>query len=130
MWRPDRLSDSFHGRDLFAPVAAKLATGKVVEGCPLMPQELVGYDSPLDNRKIIYIDHYGNAMTGINADDLAHDQVLSVNGTALRYARTFSEVPAGHAFWYTNSMGMVEFAVNCASAAKLLKLNVGMPVEL
>jgi S-adenosylmethionine hydrolase len=129
-WRPDRLSDTFHGRDLFAPVAAKLATGKVVEGTPLTPQELVGYDLPLDSQQIIYIDHYGNAMTGINAKDIPRDIVLNINGSALRYARTFSEVPAGQAFWYINSMGMVEFAVNCGSAANLLNINLGMPVEL
>ncbi|MCU7920380.1 MAG: SAM-dependent chlorinase/fluorinase [Candidatus Thiodiazotropha sp. (ex Epidulcina cf. delphinae)] len=129
-WRPHRLSETFHGRDLFAPVAAKLATGKEVEGSPLKLQEMVGYDSPLDDNRIIYIDNYGNAITGINAEAIRNDKVFFVNGTALHYARTFSEVPAGQAFWHRNSMGLVEFAVNRGSVARLLNLDLGMPVEL
>ncbi|MCU7936754.1 MAG: SAM-dependent chlorinase/fluorinase [Candidatus Thiodiazotropha sp. (ex Dulcina madagascariensis)] len=129
-WRPHRLSETFHGRDLFAPVAAKLATGKEVEGSPLKLQEMVGYDSPLDDNRIIYIDNYGNAITGINAEAIRNDKVFFVNGTALHYARTFSEVPVGQAFWHRNSMGLVEFAVNRGSVARLLNLDLGMPVEL
>jgi S-adenosylmethionine hydrolase len=129
-WSPHRLSNTFHGRDLFAPAAAKLATGKEVAGSPLLPHEMVGYDSIPDSKRIIYIDSYGNAMTGISAEDARADKVFSVKGATLHYARTFSEVPAGQAFWYHNSMGIVEFAVNCGSAATLLNLELGMPVDL
>ncbi|MCU7929114.1 MAG: SAM-dependent chlorinase/fluorinase [Candidatus Thiodiazotropha sp. (ex Dulcina madagascariensis)] len=129
-WRPHRLSETFHGRDLFAPVAAKLATGKEVEGSPLKLQEMAGYDSPLDDKRIIYIDNYGNAITGINAEAIRNDKVFFVNDTAVHYARTFSEVSAGQAFWHRNSMGLVEFAVNRGSVARLLNLDLGMPVEL
>jgi S-adenosylmethionine hydrolase len=128
-WRTHRLSETFHGRDLFAPVAAKLALGKKVEGTPFKPDEMVGYDSQLDENRIIYIDNYGNAMTGIDAEAIDKDATFSINGTVLYYARTFSEVPAGQPFWYSNSMGMVEFAVNCGSAASLLNLDLGTPVE-
>ena len=127
-WRPQRLSDTFHGRDLFAPVAAMLATGKEVKGSPLLPQEMIDYDSLPEESRIIYIDNYGNAITGINAQDTSLNHVFYVNGTTLNYARTFSEVPSGQAFWYSNSLGMVEFAVNCGSAASLLNLHLGMKV--
>ncbi len=129
-WRPQRLSDSFHGRDLFAPVAARLAMGEEVAGLPLEPRELVGYDPPTDNRRIIYIDSYGNAMTGIDGEDVGDDRFFSVNGTKLRYARTFSEVAKGRAFWYRNANGLVEFAVNCGSASRQLGLEPGMKVRL
>ncbi|MEW8508131.1 MAG: SAM-dependent chlorinase/fluorinase [Candidatus Thiodiazotropha sp.] len=129
-WRPPHLSNSFHGRDLFAPVAANLAVGKEVAGTPLMPQELVGYDTPFDNKRIIYIDNYGNAMTAIKAEDVADDMTFSINGTLLGYARTFSEVAAGEPFWYRNSIGLVEFAVNRGNASRLLDLEPGMPVQL
>jgi S-adenosylmethionine hydrolase len=128
-WRPEQLSETFHGRDIFAPVAAKLASGKQVQGTPLLPQDLVAYDSILDFKRIIYIDNYGNAMTAINAADVERNKDLFVNGTTLHYARTFSEVPIGHAFWYCNSLGVIEIAVNCGSAVTQLNLELGMSVE-
>lgn len=128
-WRPDQLSATFHGRDLFAPVAARLANGKKVEGTPIMPQELEGYDLPIDDKRIVYIDHYGNALTGIDANKVDQDEVFSLNGVTVHYARTFSEADSGQPFWYGNSMGMVEFAVNQGSAADLLNLELGMRVE-
>jgi S-adenosylmethionine hydrolase len=129
-WRPLRLSETFHGRDLFAPVAAKLATGKEVEGSPLTAQEMVGFDSSFDDNRIIYIDHYGNAMTGINAGAISDDTIFSVNGIELHYARTFSVVPAGQAFWYRNSIELVEIAVNRGSAVRSLGLESGTQVSL
>ena len=129
-WRPQRLSSTFHGRDLFAPVAAKLATGERVEGSRIAPQEMIGYGLPIQDNRIIYIDRYGNAMTAIDVADIGRDTVLSVNGSALHFARTFSEVPEGRPFWYGNSMGMVEIAVNRGSAASLLSLELGMPLHL
>ncbi|MES9993168.1 MAG: SAM-dependent chlorinase/fluorinase [Candidatus Thiodiazotropha sp.] len=129
-WRPPHLSNSFHGRDLFAPVAAGLATGKEISGIPIKPNDLVGYDSPIDKNRIIYQDNYGNAMTGIDAGTVGDDNILTVNGTALHHARTFSEVPAGQPFWYRNSIGLVEFAVNRGNASRLLNLEPGMPVRL
>jgi S-adenosylmethionine hydrolase len=127
-WRPERLSDTFHGRDLFAPVAARLARGEVVKGSPLKFEDMVGYDAAVDASRIIYIDNYGNAMSGIEAKTIGDDQRFSVNGTALHYARTFSEVHEGLPFWYRNSIGLVEFAVNRGSAKHLLGLELGMPV--
>ncbi|MBS40552.1 MAG: hypothetical protein CMM83_02330, partial [Rhodospirillales bacterium] len=66
-WRPDKLSTSFHGRDLFAPIAAKIATGKSFEWKTLALESLAGIDWPDDLNSIIYIDYYGNAMTGVRA---------------------------------------------------------------
>jgi S-adenosylmethionine hydrolase len=128
-WRPQRLSESFHGRDLFAPVAAKLATGQAVEGNPLEPQALVGFDAPFQGHRIIYIDHYGNAITSIEATAAKDDQSIEINGKALQYARTFDEVPRGQGFWYRNSMGLIEVAVNRGSAAEQLNLELGSPID-
>ena len=72
LWRPPQLSASFHGRDLFAPVAAKLAAqgglpdGWLAHGGGLK-LEFGGGDLP----EIIYIDHYGNAHTGLRARGMA-----------------------------------------------------------
>ena len=126
VWQPPQLSASFHGRDLFAPVAAKLAAqGGLPEGwlahSGRLEVEFGGDDLP----EIIYVDHYGNAHTGLRARGMARAASLVVGARRLAYARVFSEVAEGEAFWYENSQGLVEIAVNCGSAARLLGLKIG-----
>ncbi|HWP95063.1 MAG TPA: SAM-dependent chlorinase/fluorinase [Gammaproteobacteria bacterium] len=129
LWRPARLSGSFHGRDLFAPVAARLALGEAPAaiGCRPCAIELKDVGGLPE---VIYIDGYGNAMTGIPATTLADDARLEVAGHVLRYARVFEAAAPGTAFWYRNSCGLVEIAVNRGSAARALGLEVGMPVRI
>ncbi|BAE51139.1 SAM hydrolase/SAM-dependent halogenase family protein [Paramagnetospirillum magneticum] len=129
VWRPDILSPSFHGRDLFAPIAARLAAGLCPEdvGCRLVdvPRRP---DWPDDLAAIIYHDHYGNAWTGIRASVLGADVILRAGGRAFHRARTFSDVPPGDAFWYENSSGLAEFAVNGGVAAEIAALAIGSDV--
>jgi S-adenosylmethionine hydrolase len=124
-WRPDNLSASFHGRDLFARVAAMVCNGEPVPGEPLSPGEMVGADWPADLDRVIYIDHFGNAFTGIRASALDKEQLLQVNGHSVPWARTFCEVPVSTPFWYENSNGLVEIAVNQGRADRDLALDVG-----
>jgi len=63
-WKPERLSASFHGRDLFAPVAATLARGEAPPGRPREDGADRQKGWPDDLSEIVYIDHFGNAMTG------------------------------------------------------------------
>lgn len=127
-WAPERLSASFHGRDLFAPVAARLAAGRVPDGwlAPL-PGLSVDFGAG-DLAEIVYIDHYGNAMTGLRAGDAPRGALLALGERRLRYARVFSEAPDATPFWYGNSQGLVEVAMNRGSAARELGLEVGTPV--
>jgi hypothetical protein len=128
-WRPARLSASFHGRDLFAPVAAGLAQGRKVPG-EKVAFETVNPDTwPADLPEVIYVDAFGNAMTGIRAAGLPADATLRVSGEMLGRARTFSEVKVGEAFWYENANGLAEIAVNQGNASRKLGLEVGTPVE-
>ena len=106
-WRPERLSASFHGRDLFAPVAAMIAMAAPVPGQPIAVAP-VGRGG---DASVIYIDGFGNAMTGLVAADLPAGAVLRVGKERLSQAETFSAVPAGTAFWYVNSLGLAERAV-------------------
>jgi len=124
-WRPANLSASFHGRDLFAPVAARLALGQSLPGEPDDGRDKIGGDWPDELAEIIYIDHYGNAMTGFRAANLGPGARLTVGGTGLARAHTFSDVPEGAAFWYENTNGLAEIAVNGASAEKALGLSIG-----
>lgn len=125
-WRPAQLSDTFHGRDLFAPVAAALAVKR-------MPSRgLVAKRAPDvlldagDLPRVIYIDHYGNAMTGLRA--LPKSARLRVGRHKLSYARTFEAARPGEPFWYPNCIGLVEIAANRESAARKLRLRVGSRV--
>jgi S-adenosyl-L-methionine hydrolase (adenosine-forming) len=128
-WEPERLSSSFHGRDLFAPVAARLATGTLPpDWLARLPRLEVDFGAG-DLAEIIYVDRYGNAMTGIRAAGAPRDAKLVVNGRALGYAPVFSAAPENQAFWYENGQGLVEVAANRASAAEALGAGIGAPVR-
>lgn len=130
LWRPGTLSASFHGRDLFAPVAASVARGERPTHMPRSSEIGRLTDWPDDLPEIVYIDGYGNAMTGLRGDLLTKDARLAVSGRVLMRARTFSDVPAGDAFWYTNSNGLAEIAVNAGRAADALQLVIGSAVTV
>ena len=130
-WRPEGLSDSFHGRDLFCPLAAMLVEGRPPPlSVPLDTGAMLGSNWPEDLSKVIYADRYGNLITGIRASGLDKSKRLCAGGREIAYARTFCEVPPAQAFWYENSFGLVELAVNQGSACLALGLGFGDLVEL
>jgi S-adenosylmethionine hydrolase len=129
-WEPARLSASFHGRDLFAPVAAMLARGDKPPGVPFPDgwqdaADRPGTDWPGDLAEIIYCDRFGNAMTGLRAASCAPDTIFSLSGRLIRHARVFGEAAAGAVFWYENSIGLVEIALRDGSAAGTLGIGPG-----
>ncbi len=129
-WRPESLSASFHGRDLFAPVAAMIARGDDPPRSPIDEGLVRRPDWSDDLAEIVYVDHYGNALTGLRAARLPPDARLVTAGRALERARTFSDRPQGEAFWYENSNGLAEIAVNRGRADRDLGLAIGTPVEI
>jgi S-adenosylmethionine hydrolase len=146
VWRPERLAPSFHGRDLFAPVAARLARGaRLPDEPPLAPAdddgepplgtarplaELRRPDWPDELARVVYVDRFGNAMTGVRAASLDPAAMLGVGRHRLRHARTFSDVATGAAFWYANANGLVEIAVNQGRADAMLGIAVGARVSV
>ena len=124
-WEPPRMSATFHGRDLFAPVAAMLARGDAPPGDAIDPEHRLHKDWPDDLPEIVYIDRYGNAITGLRADALPADTAIEINGQHLEKSRTFGDVTVGDATWYENANGLVEIAVNRGNAAEHLGLEVG-----
>jgi S-adenosyl-L-methionine hydrolase (adenosine-forming) len=128
--RPPRLSASFHGRDLFAPAAAILARGEGPPGHARQDDAHRRPDWADELCEIVYIDHFGNAMTGLRGSVLAADRKLVVAGRVLERAGTFSERSEGAAFWYENSNGLVEIAVNRGRADRELGLEIGTPVKI
>lgn len=129
-WRPARLSASFHGRDLFAPVAARLAAGAQVATTPARSLSNIAADWPDDLAEIVYLDHYGNAMTGLRAAALGAETFIEVGGHHLARQRTFSDAAAGQAFWYENANGLVEISVNRGRADRDLGLALGSKVAV
>lgn len=126
-WRPADCSSSFHGRDIFAPVAARLASQQAGDG--LHPIERSLADWPADLARIVYFDHYGNAMTGIRFHPAWQGRTLSVKGSRIGPAETFCRVAKGELFWYRNSCGLIEIAANQDSAEHRLHLRFGDLVE-
>jgi len=123
-WRPKELSAPFHGRDLFAPVAAMLARGD--RKTPKLRKAALAVSFGADDLgEVIYVDHFGNLVTGQRAGNVPRDRGLVINGRAVRYARVFSDVKQGEVFWYENSLGLVELAANSASAQQVLGLKPG-----
>ncbi|MBK8016640.1 MAG: SAM-dependent chlorinase/fluorinase [Betaproteobacteria bacterium] len=133
VWRiadhPQGVSVSFHGRDVFAPMAAAVASGEFpnenVKQIPAPEVLLPGEDLA----EIIYLDHYGNAFTGLRGQDLPEARELCLVGMRIPHARVFGDAPPGKAFWYVNSLGLVEVAMPAANAATTLGLRVGQSVQ-
>lgn len=125
LWQPEGLSASFHGRDLFGPVAARLARGEAVESETRPVEEARRPHWPDELAEVIYLDTFGNAMTGVRARTVPLEAAITVNGRTLQRARTFSDLPEGTPFWYENSSGLIEFAVNQGDARSTLGIKVG-----
>jgi len=129
-WRitrmPERLSSTFHGRDLFAPTAAAIARddGLTLPGVPIDAPH--GRSAGDERSAIIYLDDFGNAMTGLRGS--AAGSVLVVDGVRLQRGQTFADAEPGKAVWLVNSLGLVEIAVNQGSAAAELGLEIGTAV--
>ena len=128
-WQPAELSDTFHGRDMFAPVAARVARG---DGIEMTKIDFVPDPSfPDDLAEVIYIDGFGNAMTGLRGQTVDRDLRLTVNDHRdIRWARTFSEVPVGQVFWHVNAHGLVEISINQGDASARLGLTIGSIVDI
>jgi S-adenosylmethionine hydrolase len=127
-WRPEKpeqLSNSFHGRDLYAPIAAMLEKGEMPAGESRLVQTRVRVNMPEELYEIIYIDHYGNAITGIQAASFSGKEILQINGQLFLHANTFSDVDEGKGMWYENANGLVEIAVNKHPASEMFGLKVG-----
>ena len=103
---------------------------KPVPGRPIEAVRFRRPDWPDDLFEIVYVDHYGNAMTGVRASTVRIEDALSINGKAVPPARTFSDQPKGAALWYANSVGLIEIAVNQGRADQALGLAIGMPIKI
>jgi S-adenosyl-L-methionine hydrolase (adenosine-forming) len=139
-WRSPFPSTTFHGRDIFAPAGAFLASGTPLHqlGNPIDPATLVRL--PLLEPQITavgitgciqYVDRFGNLMTNIPAAAVAGKSWSVVVGDRLiPSSKTYSDVRLGEVIVLIGSHGWVEIAVNCGHAQSQLQLDWLAPVEL
>ncbi|CAM3206020.1 SAM hydrolase/SAM-dependent halogenase family protein [Stackebrandtia soli] len=139
-WHREPVSRTFHGRDVFGPVAAAVATGTALTslGGPIDPGDLVRLPDPLLSitangltAEVIAIDRFGNVQTaapGSAATGLA--QRLLVNGTAAKSGETFGSVETGKLVVLVDSADRVTIARNGGSAAESLDVRIGDMVRL
>jgi S-adenosyl-L-methionine hydrolase (adenosine-forming) len=142
--RLEPVSASFHGRDVFAPVAAHLATGTALAevGEPLDPAELVGLELPraraTDGGLVAHVlqaDRYGNVVLDADHADLAGSglragRAITVNGRPALFATTFADVPPGDLVLYEDGYRVLSLAVNRGSALATLGLELGDEILL
>jgi S-adenosylmethionine hydrolase len=133
------VSNTFHGRDVFAPTAAHLSIGvPPAEFGPEVrdPVTLPSPDlRPLDNGelegRIIYIDRFGNLVTNITAEQARSAFQLEISGRLIIGRRTaYAGAEPGKPFLVVGSAGFIEVSINGGSAAELLKASVGTPFVL
>ncbi|HYE64072.1 MAG TPA: SAM-dependent chlorinase/fluorinase [Pyrinomonadaceae bacterium] len=140
------VSATFHGRDLFAPVAGALSTGAgpgelgeeikdYVRLAPLEPQPSA--DGGLE-ASVIHVDRFGNCVTNLTRDHLTDEMIasgarLAINGSEITsFRRFFAEegVAPGELFAVWGSAGFLEIVAFLASAARRLKVKRGQPVRV
>ncbi|MGF1548261.1 MAG: S-adenosyl-l-methionine hydroxide adenosyltransferase family protein [Thiotrichales bacterium] len=129
-FRPARLSATFHGRDLFAPVAAIIERDGSVPGDEIDPKSLNDPGYPSELYEVIYFDSFGNALTGLRASMLDPSAVFCCGDNHVEHARTYGDTSIGAVFWYENANGLIEFAVNQGSAETTLGLRIGDRIAL
>ncbi len=134
------VSRTFHGRDIFAPVAARLSLGVMIEdlGPEVKADHIARIPFPKPSRpdgatlagEVLYIDHFGNAITNLPAAELAGADPARVRVEAGTLAisglsQSYSEASPGAALTIIGSAGFLELAASGAGAAKQFGLRVG-----
>jgi S-adenosylmethionine hydrolase len=134
------MSDTFHGRDLFAPAAAALVTGfpfEEVGEVVTKPTRLEGftcqYGAKVCQGRIIHIDRFGNCITNFDREGLGvsgRTIVLQAGQQTIDRVRTDYQAAPGEPFLIWGSVGLLEISVSQGSAADLLQLEAGDPLRL
>jgi hypothetical protein len=136
--RLEPVSATFHGRDIFAPVAAALAAGAELAdaGDPLDADEVSRLHMPLAHvdgdtlvAHAISFDRFGNVTLDVEHEEITGaglrlGATISVNGRTARYAGTFADVPRGELLVYEDAYRALALAVNRGSARELLGLEL------
>jgi S-adenosylmethionine hydrolase len=138
-YRSPDVSNTFHGRDIFGPVAAYLASGVGLDevGSPLkqvvkLKIEAASRIAKKITGSVVYLDHYGNVITNIRPDNFDQDVSgrlvkVTLNGKTISapVVKSYAEGPADRLFVLFNSDGELELSLNQKSAAEFLRIKNG-----
>jgi S-adenosylmethionine hydrolase len=132
---PSTASATFHGRDLFAPVAASLATGTPIDSLGAVCDDPIVRRTPEARRasdgsvvgEVIAVDRFGNAITNLISPRGGR---VEVAGRSLAIMRAYADAPVGELVALIGSSGFVEVAQRDGSAAASLDIARGTPVVL
>ncbi|MGA7878092.1 MAG: SAM-dependent chlorinase/fluorinase [Desulfoferrobacter sp.] len=137
-WRSE-ISNTFHGRDIFAPAAAHLARGLPIEslgppsGVVTPPWGSIIQSKNSLRGQVMHIDHFGNIISNFNRAEIerfAAAERLSItlgSHSVNRFANTYGEVEAGKLLFLFGSSGYLEVAMNQGDAAEALGVRTGDP---
>ncbi|MEA2020932.1 MAG: S-adenosyl-l-methionine hydroxide adenosyltransferase family protein [Candidatus Caldatribacteriota bacterium] len=147
-FRPGKISKDFHGRDIFSPVAAHIASGDPISevGSELNPEELVRLpikNSKVENNKaigyVVYINQYGNIIVNITQNDF---DALSINlgdsvnvkigekTQKIKVGTTYGDVPEGDWVCFIACNEVLEIAINWGNANEFFQTELNSIVEL
>ena len=148
-FRDPQVSATFHGRDIFAPVAAHLSLG--VDPAQFGPRltDVVTFDlaRPYWSKHTLigavrHVDHFGNVITNITRHELARDDLQDIQfgqrlvcrlGTmahSVPFVRTYAEAAPGELVCLINSEALFELAINQGHAADRIEAEIGAPVHV
>jgi hypothetical protein len=138
------VSSTFHGRDVFAPVAAHLSSGLPIEDLGPAAGDLTTFGAPEAveaersvRGEVVYVDQFGNLLTnitpemcrGLGAEGRLESLRVELGSLEVLGVReAYGEVPRGHIVVVVGSAGVLEIAVNGGNAAHTLQFGIGTPV--
>ena len=134
------VSATFHGRDVFAPVAAHLSLGvppnefgpQIADPVTLSNIVPTRLDEKTLEGAVIHIDHFGNIVTNIASDGAQGQQLeIDIAGQTIKDVREqYAGAAAGQPFAIVGSSGLIEISLNGRSAAEFLHVAVGDPITV
>jgi S-adenosylmethionine hydrolase len=133
-------SATFHGRDVFAPIAAEIAAGRLAPSAvgpsarAIVPNPIppVSVEPGACAGEIVVVDRFGNLLSNVEgaiARSLAARGV-EIGGFEVPFRRTYADVPPGELVALENSFGVVEVARRDGSAAESLRVDSGSPLRV
>jgi S-adenosylmethionine hydrolase len=136
------VSHTFHGRDIFAPVAARLTMGVTFEslGTRLTDYAAISWAQPFHSDgalcgEVLHVDQFGNAITNLDARHLPTStertlRVFAGDREIGEVCSYYQQVPQGQSLGIVGSTGLLEIAINGGDAAQTLGLKIGDPVQV
>jgi S-adenosylmethionine hydrolase len=135
----ERVSNTFHGRDIFAPVAAHLSTGVRLEDLGPAINDPVLFEFPKPQitpegamaAEVIYIDYFGNLVTNLTREDLPPGFSLEIRGRRTdKHCEYYAAAGDDEFFSMIGSTGFLEIAANLGSAKELLAAEIGDKISV